>query len=753
MNYKLSTLEITPKTKAGTTSEIFIAEPEENKEALAGKLFAIIEIESTNINALKIINFIVENIAANYYQDEKISLRETVKTIKVEHIFEAAVGKTNKELAHFTQEEKNKIDFSLINATIGVIYENNLYFANAGKNKIKLITPKNNGKKEYSLINIAGQATGEKKEEYNRTKLFTSVISGAIPIGGYVIFSNEVLPEYVSDKQMVDIVSTLPPQSSTEHIKNILSGTNNYVSFLGLVIKNTLGEKEMAPAIISPKTSTEKSVRALNEVEEKTEKLLSSGSNINVSKMADSIKNIALAPIFSKSKKTDFDNIGSIEKSGSFFGKRKINFSIFRKIFDFILALILLPIKAITFIFKIITSKEKRAEVKEKIKSKISNAKNWFSFLEKKNKITLIIVIVCIALLIGNLSWLYLRNKYVQEEINYNELLKKIEQKQNQVEANLLYKNEEGAKKLLTEIAELLKELPTEDGEKKEEYSAFYQKNNEQLDAVRHATKLNLEKIVDLSLNNSKSPQNIILLNNNIYVGDNEGKTIYSTNTESASTTSASANSTTKQLLSPNTLNDNNIYYLNDKVVKFDTDANKVGYMDMGQNLDLNNIISAAAFNSSFYLLDKNNGQIWRLNKTGNSLSASQSWLKNKADFSGAVDLDIDGSIYVLKNDGSIAKYFKGETKEFDMEIVEPELTNGDKIAVSEKLNFVYILDSQNNRIIVYSKTGEFIAQYHSEDATDLKDFAVDENNKKIYLLNGSSIYKADLGHINIVEE
>lgn len=752
MNYKLSTLEITPKTKAGTTSEVFISEPEENKEALAGKLFAIIEIESTNINALKIINFIVENIAANYYQDEKISLRETVKTIKVEHIFEAAIGKTNKELAHFTQEEKNKIDFSLINATIGVIYENNLYFANAGKNKIKLITPKNNGKKEYSLINIAGQATGEKKEEYNRTKLFTSVISGAIPIGGYVIFSNEVLPEYVSDKQMVDIVSTLPPQSATEHIKNVLSGTNNYVSFLGLIIKNTLGEKEMAPAIISPKTSTEKSVRALNEVEEKTEKLLSSGSNINVGKMADSIKNIALAPVFSKSKKTDFDNIGAIEKSGSFFGKRKINFSIFRKIFDFILALILLPIQAITFIFKIITSKEKRTEAKEKIKSKISNAKNWFSFLEKKNKITFIIVIVCITLLIGNLSWLYLKNRYVQEEMNYNELLKKIEQKQNQVEANLLYKNEEGAKKLLTEIAELLKELPTEDGKNKEEYATFYQKNNEQLDAVRHATKLNLEKIVDLSLNNSKNPQNIILLNNNIYVGDNEGKTIYSTNTESASTTSAGANSTTKQLLSPNTLNDNNIYYLNDKIVKFDTSANKASYMDMSQ-LDLNNIISAAAFNSSFYLLDKNNGQIWRLNKTGNSLSTPQSWLKNKADFSDAVDLDIDGSIYVLKKSGSVVKYFKGETKDFDMEIVEPELANGDKIAVSEKLNFVYILDSQNNRIIVYSKTGEFIAQYHSEDATDLKDFAIDENNKKIYLLNGSSVYKADLGHINIVEE
>src|SRR3989339_702946 len=93
MNHKLAQLSLSTSNKAGSTGDIFVAQPDSTKESLAGKLFIIVEINSTKIEGLKIINFLIDNINHNYYQNEKIILRERISTLTVEHIFEAALEK------------------------------------------------------------------------------------------------------------------------------------------------------------------------------------------------------------------------------------------------------------------------------------------------------------------------------------------------------------------------------------------------------------------------------------------------------------------------------------------------------------------------------------------------------------------------------------------------------------------------------------------------------------------------------------
>ena len=39
---------------------------------------------------------------------------------------------------------------------------------------------------------------------------------------GYFIFANEALPEYLSREQLINIITTLPPISAVEQIKNLL---------------------------------------------------------------------------------------------------------------------------------------------------------------------------------------------------------------------------------------------------------------------------------------------------------------------------------------------------------------------------------------------------------------------------------------------------------------------------------------------------------------------------------------------------
>ena len=135
MNYKIAQFILTPPQRNQSTLEIFVAQPDANKEALAGKLFALIEIESTKAENLKIINFLINTLNHNYYQSEKMILRERVSTVKIEHIFESALAKTNKKLAEFLQTENIKLNPNILNITIGVVYNDSLHFANLGKNK------------------------------------------------------------------------------------------------------------------------------------------------------------------------------------------------------------------------------------------------------------------------------------------------------------------------------------------------------------------------------------------------------------------------------------------------------------------------------------------------------------------------------------------------------------------------------------------------------------------------------------------
>ena len=76
---------------------------------------------------------------------------------------------------------------------------------------------------------------------------------------------------------------------------------------------------------------------------------------------------------------------------------------------------------------------------------------------------------------------------------------------------------------------------------------------------------------------------------------------------------------------------------------------------------------------------------------------------------------------------------------------VEPPLTQPAKITVSPEQNYFYVLEPLNKRLVVFDKTGKFINQYTGDKFDNLKDFQIDEKNKKIYLLNGAIVYSVDL--------
>ncbi|OGF28463.1 hypothetical protein A2331_05130 [Candidatus Falkowbacteria bacterium RIFOXYB2_FULL_34_18] len=749
MNHKLAQLSLSTSNKAGSTGDIFVAQPDSTKESLAGKLFIIVEINSTKIEGLKIINFLIDNINHNYYQNEKIILRERISTLTVEHIFEAALAKINKNFSEYTRNEKTDIKLKDINITVGIIHENEIYFTNNGKNKIFLIYKskvQETNEKEYQISEIGKQNENDKNQSASQ-KLFSNVISGKIPPNGFFLFTNEALPEYIGSNQLIKIITTLPPQGAAEQIKQTLLKINSYVSFSAIIIQSMLGKKTESPVL--PKTeSAQKSINTLNRTEEQTENLLTPSGVINIGKWLK-----FPLQLFNRVPK----NQNVIIKDKIFSKKR--TFTKTKKVINAIKNFFIYTFGFLIFLTKNITNKEKLSGIIKNFNQNGGRIKLWIINLiygivglNKKSKIFLILSLIFLILFIFNLSRIKIGQNKQEEKEKYNQLTSLIEQKQNQAEANLLYNNEGGAKKLFDEIDRLINEFPNETEEQQKKHNEFREKFDSQMEKIRKITKIeNPEIVANLkNLTSAANPKNIILTKglNKIFSGDSVQKSVYMLDIASKIITTITNLEYPIETLETAAIYDNDIYYLNNSnIVKLDTEKEQLKTMDIA--LSGKKTVAMSTYNNRLYCLSPENNQIYRYKNNGSVFNEQYAWILEKTDLNSAVDLSIDGYIYVLKNNGEIIKLLKGQISATlnANSIVDPPMENVTKLFVSPELKYIYVLEPINRRLILFDKTGKFLMQYLLPNASDLKDFAVDEKNKIIYFLDNASIYKIGATH------
>ncbi|MEI6596998.1 MAG: hypothetical protein WCL13_02180 [bacterium] len=764
MNYKIAQFILTPGQRNGLAHEIYIAQPDANKEALAGKLFALIEIESKKADSLKIINFLINTLSHSYYQNEKMILRERVSSIKIEHIFESALAKTNKKLAEFLQNEKIKINTALTNITIGVIYNDSLHFSNLGKNKALLLYKgKNEDSAKYKLADITEQTDkGEAKKTSSLTKLFSNVISGALPRGGYFVFSGETLSEYLSAKQIINIITTLPPASAAEQIKNTLNKINAYVPFLGIIIKNTAGAEMLEVKIKEPVTSTRASIENLITTEEQTEKLLTPSGLVNAKKWSSFFNNLAGRLNLEQTNKAS--GRAFLLKDKIFSGK-KTSWLSFKKIFNSLKNYLAVLIGLFIYIFKILTNKEKLTEFfnqlipgvkKICLKTKTDSIKLffWYKNLNKINKILLTAFLICLVIFSFNLIWQNIKNKEVKNQTAISDLTAAIGQKQNQIDASLLYNNEANAKKLLEEVKGLIAELPQKSQAQKDQYNELIAKHLVQTEKISRVIRADASLVANFTnLNANAKPTNIAIAQEKIFAADAVENSIYSIDLKNKLTTAINL---TEQNISkldfPDIDKNNNISYFNadnNSLIIFDSKTEKLSALKIDYPAKTQKIIDFKQYNNRYYLADSISGQIYRFDKNGSGLTGAVSWLNTAEDLTGVTSLDINGNIYLLKNNGEISEYSKGKKQEFSISPVEPNLSQATKLAISETQDYLYVFEPAGKRLVVFNKNGNFVNQYTSDKFNNLKDFQIDEANKKIYLLNDASVYSIEAVHLN----
>lgn len=160
-------------------------------------------------------------------------------------------------------------------------------------------------------------------------------------------------------------------------------------------------------------------------------------------------------------------------------------------------------------------------------------------------------------------------------------------------------------------------------------------------------------------------------------------------------------------------------------------------------------------FGGNVYALDSLKNQIWKYFPTTSGYSEKNAYLKEgqNLNFAGATRLVIDYSVWVLKPEPEVFRFTSGNSDNFSVGGLEKHLQKlnsfyvgegGDEGPTSEN-SFAYFLDSENSRLVVLKKNGQYEAQYTGDKFKTASDFAVDEQTKKLYLLESGKIYQIDL--------
>jgi len=755
MYYKLSRLLLTPTSaRPSTTVEVFIANPQIDQEALLGKLFFLTEIESTKPAALKLVQFFSAALPQAYYQSEKLSLREKMGTLNIAELFETALTKLNAECETFCKKEKIKLTPKTINIVCGVVYKNKLAFSGNGSLKALLVYAETkaandelSAKKIYKITPLEVASPDEKKG--GAQKLFTNVSEGTIPPEGYVIFTNEILPEYVTNKHLSKIITTLPPTSAVEQIKNQLHKINSYVTFAALIIKNsTTPHVQRAIPKLNVNVTAQNSLEQMQEIEIETERHLASSGVVRTRRLWLFIKNA-----FHKLPLAPQENLRMAIRDKIFFTKKshrrflthiaaaaKNIFDIFAGLAVYSWRFLSHPRQSGAAFAAAARSLHRRAQ------QMFLKTLHWFVRLSSRHKALLGIFVIFSVLFVYNVYALVYSKTQTAAQKNYQELTQTIRQKQNQIEASLLYHNETGARDLLNETQALVNELANYPAADQKLIAELQQTNGQQLEKISHVVAAAVHELTQLTrLNAHAQPQAIVAQANTILIADAPNHALYRLQNSNAAAGVFSDNAPTIAFgtgLDPDTA-----LFLSANGGILVSDAATFAAVDTPFAAHDSDITNVTSYNGRLYVLSATENNIFRFAANYQSKTA---WLKEDLNINDAVDFAIDGYVYLLKKDGGVTRFLSGYTNAFRLADIAPPLSAPTTLRLSgdSETGFVYILEPSQKRIAVFDKKGAFILQYKINLTENIASFAVLEKEKKIILLVGASLYEFDASNL-----
>jgi len=299
--------------------------------------------------------------------------------------------------------------------------------------------------------------------------------------------------------------------------------------------------------------------------------------------------------------------------------------------------------------------------------------------------------------------------------------------------------NKEVSRKFFVEAGRIVSELGKR-GIKDKDFLLLKKSYEEKREKILSEYSANPVSFLDLSLvSKNFKGEKMILFGNQIFVLDREKRIIVSVDLDSKRTLIIAGPTQIEEVFDFVIESGETLIFKSKGV--FNLDGRKVMDIEWGDFL-------VEEFSGSVYILDRKTSQIYKFSRVGENFSLRRNnWLKESVDLSDSASFVIDGSVWVLKREGKILKFFLGERIPWEFDNFFFENAKPILIFSQKDLDNLYIL-MENGRILIFDKTSaEFKAEYLFQELGKVKSLVVSEQRKTIFLLTEEGLFSIAMRH------
>lgn len=388
------------------------------------------------------------------------------------------------------------------------------------------------------------------------------------------------------------------------------------------------------------------------------------------------------------------------------------------------------------------TPKEKTPETPFRQEMQLSLKKPSFfgKILSKKKIIILFIILLLIGGLYGGITYEKNKQEKAKNQVLLDSALAPAQKKYDEAIAlaslnkGLALDNLDQAKQMLDGEKDKFKPSSTE----RTKIDDFLKKIDDKINELDSGTSAKNQTTIFKPNSDIKQIANLTLKGDDLIVADqNNGKVLFlSKDGKPGKTIETNIKNIT--LLSADkeqifALGDGGVY----KITKTAGKSQKIISLS-----SLSDITSLDIFLGNVYLLNSPDKNVEKY-ATSNFQKGSY-FTKDTSLSASPVSMSIDSSIWVLGDNGKVYKFTKGQEDSFSIQGFSKSISKNSIIYTDTDFGNIYILDKDNRRIIVIKKDGTYQSSIEINSLKNISSFAVDEANKKIYILSDNKISSVD---------
>ncbi len=750
MEYKLELHEFFVEGGNREKSHVLlhITEPSTPAEKQRGYFFAVCETNNASSKDIVKLQNIIDDIENRYY--------EAPQSIN-EHPLETVLKTINRE-------NQDSADELQMHCLVGVVRDEQIVFSSAGTPKMLLIYQTKDGLyKKMDLIASDQEKTNQ---------LFSQIVEGKVTPRDYIFISTPALKEFFDDDRLQKIITTRPARQSAQHIEKVLSDVRNEVSFGGLIIHL----KEANQQTISPKRTflkggSAKSLNNLFATEKHTSATLSPSLFPKMSRGFASFSNEA-APEETLAD-VQQSNIPQAEINSSHLRQYQakkttpIQTDVFKTyllaatkgtwtglqfLARFIMMMLMIIIKIIVglghllalLFFVTFNYQNRRRNILDNWSKEWKNFKIYLKNLPKATKVLFGASALTLLIFVGTVFSVRSHQLSIAAEKQAQETIRQIIVHKNNAESAMIYKDDTTILNETQAARQLLAQLNCK------VYTSQCKDLGQQLDSLLSQIRKETVATPDLVYDWSPSKPNLKYLNkiNNKILAFSDSSstvTIYDLLTKQ-----------TKTIPGPvGKINDIAIPKENDYAAILFDNKNIAIYSpanDSFQSIDVTyprnsvNITNILVYNRRLYSLDTLNNQIYKHENIKNGFGPGKEWLKDlSANLKNSVSMTIDGDLFVSENNGDILKITAGVKQPFAISGLDPAIKSGTEIWTYTDKEFIYVLDSENKRLVILDKDGHLNKQITAKEWKAPIGMVIDEQNKRAFILDSDKLWQVNL--------